>query len=448
MAPACCRPERQSGRRCCSCRWRRACRARARRARSTRSTTSCLRSSGNVCTASAASSMARNSSARAVLATAQLRHLHRQAREHRQLDRPVDHQRALALVLHPVDRQALEAVGVEGGDEQAAATNGNEQTRAPSGHGGTRRIHLRKDPFDKASNLVPAPPTMRTVMNRFDVSRPGQRHRRRGRWRSALAAAGLVGALDRARPAAGRMRGPDVRSLCARTRRRSALLESAQGLGRCPTDAATAVYDMRVEGDGAARPRILGLAAAAWASWPGSSMRRRSKHELAAALRYAAACERRSRRGAGRTRGHRARARPRRPRRAAACASSATITARRAIAARLVTDASRTTAWRGSGSLARCAGAAAVRPAAAAALVRAGVVAARTRGRSAAGARRRRFRATTLMRGHRRRGRQLRLASERAAWPLALARAERCAARAGCCWAMRRTWCIRWPARG
>ncbi len=41
----------------------------------------------------------------------------------------------------------------------------------------------------------------------------------------------------------------------------------------------------------------------------------------------------------------------------------------------------------------------------------------------------------------------LTLSSERAAWPLMLARAERVAAPAGCWWATPRTWCTRWPVR-
>ena len=71
----------------------------------------------------------------AVLGQLQLRHLHRDAREHRQLDRPIDHQRALAFVLHVVDRQTLEAVGVEGGDQHGGADHEQHDQRADADQG-------------------------------------------------------------------------------------------------------------------------------------------------------------------------------------------------------------------------------------------------------------------------------------------------------------------------
>ena len=55
-----------------------------------------------------------------------------QARKDRKLDRPVDGQGALPLVFHPVDRQALVAVGVERGNEHARR-HGQEQEQCGQG---------------------------------------------------------------------------------------------------------------------------------------------------------------------------------------------------------------------------------------------------------------------------------------------------------------------------
>ncbi len=92
-----------------------------------------------------------------VLAQAHLRELDLQARKHTQADGPVDHERALLVYAHPVDRQALEAVGVERGDQIGGRENGDEHQGA-EGH---RRAPdpLAEGLIHKASNCA-CPPTI------------------------------------------------------------------------------------------------------------------------------------------------------------------------------------------------------------------------------------------------------------------------------------------------
>ena len=66
------------------------------------------------------------------LGQAQLGHLHRQPREKRQLDRTIDAEFALVVGLHPVDGQALGAIGVECRQQSRGRDDQQEQQR---GHG-------------------------------------------------------------------------------------------------------------------------------------------------------------------------------------------------------------------------------------------------------------------------------------------------------------------------
>jgi len=65
-------------------------------------------------------------------------------REHRQLDRPVDDERALSVRLHPIDGDALVLVGVETRDEyRRAADDQNHQADERQGAAANPDRHVR-----------------------------------------------------------------------------------------------------------------------------------------------------------------------------------------------------------------------------------------------------------------------------------------------------------------